>query len=43
MHSPLTPLLSLEIAFSFLGVGEGKDIDVAVQNYLFRTKHYILG
>lgn len=43
MHIPLTPLLSLEFAFSFWGVGKGKDIEVAVQNYyLFRTKHYIL-
>lgn len=43
MHIPLTPLLNLLLVLVGRGTGEGKDIEVAVQNYyLFRRKHYIL-
>lgn len=42
MHIPLTPLLSLEFVF-FWGGGwkGGKDIEVAVQNYIYLEQNII--
>lgn len=38
MHTPLTPLLSLELlSFS----GGGKDKEVAVQNYIYLEQNFI--
>lgn len=41
MHIPLNPLLSLEFYWGAGGERGGKDIDIAVQNYIYLEQNII--